>query len=352
MIAATWPRSQPLDERLLVLDARSDGWTDARVRDLGRWTRPGDIVVVNDAATLPASLFATTAGGASVELRLAARMDEACWGAVLFGTGDWRTRTEERPAPPAIAAGDELTIGPELRARVESVDARSRRLLVVRFDLEGGALWSSLYRHGHAVQYAHLAGPLDLWHVQTPFAARPWAFEMPSAGRPLAWALVQRLQREGVRFASLTHAAGLSSTGDPDLDALLPLPERYEIPAGTVREIAAARADGGRVVAVGTTVVRALEGCADSHGGNVAPGAGTTDLHIDASFRPRVVDALVTGLHELGTSHRSLLQSFVPESLIARAWTHAESAGYLSHEFGDLCLVLPAVNAETARTAA
>jgi S-adenosylmethionine:tRNA ribosyltransferase-isomerase len=347
--AAVWPSGAPLDERLLVLDSGEDGWTDARVRELGRWVLPGDVLVLNDAATLPASFFARTSNGARLELRLAARVDDQRWLAVLFGEGDWHTRTEDRPPPPRVEPGDALAIAPQLWAVVESVDATSPRLIVVRFSLEGAALWAALYRHGHAVQYAHVAGPLALWHVQTPFASRPWSVEMPSAARPLAWALVDRLRRAGVRFASLTHAAGLSSTGDARLDARLPLPERYEIPAATIRTIDAARAEGGRVVAVGTTAVRALEGCAASHGGTLVPGEGVTDLRIDAAFRPRVVDALVTGLHELGTSHRSLLQAFAPEPLIARAWNHAESDGYESHEFGDLCLVISLSAPERAR---
>jgi S-adenosylmethionine:tRNA ribosyltransferase-isomerase len=338
MTPAVWPRDEPLDERLLVLDAGSS-WTDARVHDLEQWLRPGDLLVVNDAATLPASLRARTLPGAAVELRLAARVDATRWSAVLFGAGDWRTRTEDRPAPPRLAPGDELVIaeGDRFSASVQAVDATSPRLVTVRFSLDGAPFWSALYRHGRPVQYAHVAAPLALWHVQTPFASRPWSFEMPSAGRPLAWALVERLRRNGVRLASLTHAAGLSSIGDAQLDTRLPFPERYDIPEATVSAIAA----GGRVVAVGTTVVRALEGCAASHEGNLVSGEGVTDLRIGPTFRPRVVDALLTGLHDLGTSHRSLLQAFAPETLIARAWNHAEAAGYLSHEFGDLCLVLP-----------
>lgn len=225
----------------------------------------------------------------------------------------------------------------------------------MRFSARGGALWAALYRHGRPVQYAHVDRALSLWHVQTPFASRPWAVEMPSAGRPLTWRLLGELRARGVRLASLTHAAGLSSTGDPAIDAALPLPERFDVPAATVRAIAEARRAGGRIVAAGTTVVRALEGSArladlreavacDSHalhGGELLPGEGTTDLRIDARFRPRVVDGLLTGLHELGSSHRELTQAFAPEPLLARAWTHAEARGYQDHEFGDVCLVLP-----------
>jgi S-adenosylmethionine:tRNA ribosyltransferase-isomerase len=164
---------------------------------------------------------------------------------------------------------------------------------------------------------------------------------MPSAGRPLAWALVASLRARGVRLGAITHAAGLSSTGDPALDAALPLPERFDIAQTTVEAVAATRAEGRRIVAVGTTVVRALEGCAALHGGELLAGEGTTDLRVDAAFRPRIVDAVLTGMHEAGSSHRELLGAFAPEPLLAASFAHAEARGYLSHEFGDTLLVLP-----------
>jgi S-adenosylmethionine:tRNA ribosyltransferase-isomerase len=338
MTPASWPREQPLDEKLLVV--RGGRWHDARMRDLPRWLAAGDLVVVNDAATLPASLRATTPDGRRVELRLAAHVGGERWCAVLFGEGDWRTRTEDRAPPPVVEVGAALHIGDGLSALVEEVGAASPRLVVVRFSLQNAPLWAALYRHGRPVQYAHVGAPLENWHTQTPFASRPWSVEMPSAGRPLTFSLLVALREAGVRVASLTHAAGLSSTGDPAIDGLLPMPERFDLPEATVRAVVEARAAGRRVVAVGTTVVRALEGCAAAHGGELVPGEGTTDLRIGEGHRLRVVDALLTGMHDVGTSHRELLRAFAPESLLRTAWTHAESSGYLGHEFGDACLVL------------
>jgi S-adenosylmethionine:tRNA ribosyltransferase-isomerase len=358
MMPATWPRSEPLDEKLLVLESDAGRWHDAQTRDLKRWLVAGDLLVVNDAATLPASLRATAPGGTRVEVRLAARLHVAgdrgearecrraiCtpaerWRAVLFGDGDWRLRTEDRPPPPSLEPGAELSFDDAFFARVESVDPRSQRLVELRFSLEGAALWGALYRLGRPVQYAHVTAPLELWHTQTPFASRPWSVEMPSAGRPLAWSLLSSLRAAGVRVAALTHAAGLSSTGDPAVDAILPMPERFDIPESTVRAVVSTRAEGGRVIAVGTTVVRALEGCAAMHGGELVPGEGTTDLRIGETTRLRVVDGLLTGLHEVGTSHRELLRAFAPEPLLRDAWAHASASGYLGHEFGDACLVL------------
>ena len=201
-------------------------------------------------------------------------------------------------------------------------------------------VWTLLYRLGRPVQYSYAAAPLELWHVQLGYASRPWAAEMPSAGRPLRWELLLALHQRGVRLASVTHAAGLSSTGDPALDAALPLPERFEIPETTVRAVAQARAGGGRVVAVGTSAARALEGSATQHGGILAAGAGETDLLLGPGYRPRVADGLLTGVHEKSASHYALLHSFAPAELLARASEHAEQSGYLSHEFGDSWLVL------------
>jgi S-adenosylmethionine:tRNA ribosyltransferase-isomerase len=334
MIAATWPRDEPLEARLLFVDSPAGVFRDGHVRDLPERLRAGDLVVVNDAATIPASFSAVTRRG-QVELRLAAELGDSRWRGVLFGAGDWRTRTEDRAPPPAPDPGDELRISPELVATLEKVDRRTPRLVVVRFAARGAALWQALYRLGRPVQYAHVERPLEVWHLQTPFASRPWSAETPSAGRFFTWSLLGSLGRRGVRVAALTHAAGLSSTGDAAVDALLPLPERFDLPAATVRAVGLARAERRRVVAVGTTVVRALEGCAARNGGELVAGEGMTDLHIDARFRPRIVDTVLTGLHEVGSSHRELLRAFVAEPLLTRALAHAEESGYLGHEFGD-----------------
>lgn len=339
MNAARWPREHPETGRLLHIAPKSGRLVDTQVKELPSLLREGDLLVVNDAATLPASLHGRTEAGDAVELRLLARESEDTWTAVLFGAGDWRTRTEDRPAPPVLAPGTGLVLG-ALRARVVEVLPPSPRLLRLRFNESGAALWAGLYRQGRPVQYAYLAGPLALWHIQTGYAARPWAAETPSAGYALTWELLLSLRRRGVRLAPLTHAAGLSSTGDEALDAALPRPERSDIPASTVEAIDETRAAGGRVVAVGTTVVRALEGRAAQHGGTLVPGEGVTDLLLGPGFVRRVVDGLLTGVHEPGSSHHALLQAFAPLPLLREAAALAEASGYLGHEFGDSCLIL------------
>ncbi|WP_224249942.1 S-adenosylmethionine:tRNA ribosyltransferase-isomerase [Hyalangium gracile] len=339
MNAARWPREHPETGRLLHIAPSTGRISDRRVEHLPELLREGDLLVVNDAATLPGSLQGRTEEGAPIELRLLAREEQGTWTAVLFGAGDWRMRTEDRPAPPSPKEGARLLLG-SLTARVVEVLPPSPRLLRVAFDAQGAALWAGLYRSGRPVQYSYLSGPLELWHIQTVYSARPWAAEAPSAGLPLTWAVLLELRRRGVRFASLTHAAGLSSTGDAALDAALPRPERFDIPASTVEALHATRAAGGRVVAVGTTVVRALEGRALQSGGTLTPGEGVTDLLMGPGFVPRVVNGLLTGVHDPTTSHYMLLQAFAPLPLLREASQIAEKLGYLGHEFGDSSLIL------------
>lgn len=342
MTPAVWPRSAPGQARLLHVDPRRGSIADRRVHDLPQLLRAGDLVVVNDAATLPASLQGAAAAG-RVEVRLAGMGEGASeWHALLFGAGSWRQRTEDRGLPPVLAPGDAIEFAAGLRAVVVRVAEVSPRCVVLRFDRDGAALWTALYAAGTPVQYSYVCGPLALWHVQTRFATRPWAVEMPSAAWAIEARLLRDLRRRGIEVAALTHAAGLSSTGEPALDALLPFPERFDLPAATVAAIARTRVRGGRVVAVGTTVVRALEGCAALHGGRLRAGPGVTDLRVGPGFVPRVVHGLFTGLHEPGTSHFDLTAAFAPRPLLEAAGRHAAAHGYLGHEFGDTSLVLAA----------
>jgi len=327
--AASGPRTRRDDVRLVVID-RSGGTIEVRrFAELATLLAPGDLVVVNDAATWPASLPGRTEAGEAIELRLATGAVEPGGHAlaVLFGAGDWRTRTEHRPAPPPVAAGELLRVdgGPALRV----VEARSRRLVTVALPGDDAGL-RALFAAGRPVQYAHLAAPLAPWDVQTVYAGRPWAVEMPSAGRPLTWELLFALAARGVAVAPLTHAAGLSSTGDPELDATLPWPERFEIPPATLAAVSATRTAGRRVVAVGTTVVRALETDTPS---------GITSLVLSAAHRPTTVDAVLSGLHDPSDSHFRLLEAFAPRALLLDAWQLALRHDLQSHELGDSLLI-------------
>ena len=337
MRAASAPRERK-ERRLLLLDRATGNVGDAQLDDLPSLVRPGDLFVVNDAATLPASLPARLPSGAAAEVRLVrARDDGRRWQAVLFGAGDWRTPTEHRPAPERVEAGARIEVA-GLPATVTELSRTSVRLFELAFEDDTDVVWAAIYRHGRPIQYAHVPEPLALWSVQTAYAARPWAAEAPSAGVPLDWSLLSALRARGVDLAAITEGAGLSSTGDSALDAALPLPERFEVSAATVRAIEEAHARGGRVIAVGTSVVRALESAAAS--GTLRAASGETDLVIGPGYRPRVVDGLFTGLHEPTASHFALLQAFAPRAQLEAAYAHAERGGYLGHEFGDTNLIL------------
>jgi S-adenosylmethionine:tRNA ribosyltransferase-isomerase len=331
MRAASAPRADKSNVKLLVV--KDDEIEDSSIECLPDHLRSGDLLVVNDAATLPASLLARDARNNQVELRLTTQLDERVWQAAVLGAGDWRTPTEARPLPPRFVEGEEIMIATDFRARVRGEDRLSERLLNLEFNLSGEELWRNLYRHGKPVQYSYLDDELKLWSVQNVYSSRPWAVETPSAGQAFSWRLLLKLIRKGVRIVPLTHGAGLSSTGDVKIDRALPLAERFEIPARAMEAVRRSRAGGGRVIAVGTSVVRALE----SAGLGLS---GFTDLKLGPGYERKIVDGLLTGAHDVSESHYQLLRAFLPENVLARVSQHLERQDYLMHEFGDLCLIL------------
>lgn len=340
MKAAHHPIQRPRDAKLLVVGAT--GLLQYAPRsELARFLRRGDLLIANDAATLPASLSGIhLRSGAPIEVRLAGRRSLAVddlheFSAVVFGAGDHRTRTEDRAAPPPLRAGDTLALGP-LKARVLRL-LDHPRLVALAFDGAPDAIWAGLAQHGKPVQYAHVAEPLALWDVWTRVAALPVAFEPPSAGFVIDWQLLHALKQRGVEFATLTHAAGLSSTGDAALDARLPFDEPYRLPQATVDAIAATRRRGGRVIALGTTVTRALEHAASL--GPLRAGDGMADQKLSADSTLRIVDVIVSGTHEPGTSHYELLRAFASDAVLARADAALLANGYRTHEFGDSVLI-------------
>jgi S-adenosylmethionine:tRNA ribosyltransferase-isomerase len=318
------PQVEPA-ARVLVFDGAT------RVLPLGELPSlvgPGDVVVLNDAATFPGSVHFQRR-----ELRLEVRLFEKTprgFKAVLFGPGDFHTRTEHRAPPPRMSEGERFTLA-GLEVELVAVDARAPRLVELQFDADEATQWSAVYRHGHPVQYAHQREPLPLWAVQNVYAERPWAAELPSAGHHLSFSALAAMQRRGAVVARLTHATGLSSTGDEVLDASLPWPERYSIPESTLEAVAKAR----RVVAIGTSVLRALETHAQT---GVREGIATEVIGPES--RMQVVDALLTGIHSPQESHYRLLGALLEANSLARVTAVAAAAGLRSHEFGDVALLI------------
>jgi S-adenosylmethionine:tRNA ribosyltransferase-isomerase len=325
-----------MTERLLKIEPATMSWSIGNFETIVDNFREKDLLVVNDAATFPASLNGFTSAGEQIELRLNRCLSDSgpvYWEAVLFGRGDWRQRTEDRAVPPKVYKGDWLRLG-VLSAKVEKVSDISPRLLTLKFPLELALFWESLYRSGKPVQYSYLEKELDLWSVQTPYASYPAAAEMPSAGRSISIEMISRIRDRGAAIATLTHSTGLSSTGDVSIDRILPFAETSDIPESTVEAIEQSH----RVYAVGTSVARALEGRFLSQGKLVA-GRGATDLVLTAKHTPKVLDGILTGVHEVSESHFKLLEAFAPKTLLSRAIDDALKRGLQLHEFGDFCFI-------------
>jgi S-adenosylmethionine:tRNA ribosyltransferase-isomerase len=275
-------------------------------------------------------------------VRLAGRpsldpQDVNCFSAVVFGEGDFHTRTEDRSLPPPLQSGDTLVLGP-LKATIEKV-LDHPRLVALHFAGTADEVWSGLASHGKPIQYSHLQSSLELWDVWTKIAGPPVAFEPPSAGFVLDWHVLSAIREHKARFATITHAAGISSTGDDELDRLLPFDEPYHIPSSTAKAVELTRQRGGRVIAVGTTVVRALEAAA-TEDGHLRSGDGVATGRIGPSTQLKVVDAILSGTHERGTSHYELLRAFLEDSTLERATAELDARGYRTHEFGDSVLIL------------
>jgi len=331
-----------MDAKLLVVDGQRNLIHVPRTAFV-EFLRLNDLVIANDAATLPASLTGVhQPTGKKIEVRLAGRPSLDPWdinrfSAVVFGEGDFHMRTEDRPLPPRLKSGDTLVLGP-LRTTVEKLLGHPRLVKLV-FAGTADEVWAGLASHGRPIQYSHMQTSLELWDVWTRIAGSPVAFEPPSAGFVLEWHVLSAIREHQAGFATITHAAGISSTGDEDLDRLLPFDEPYRIPETTANAVELTRRRGGRVIAVGTSVVRALEDAATENG-HLRSGEGLAKGRIGPATRLKVVDAILSGTHEPGTSHYELLRAFVEDSTLERATAELDARGYRTHEFGDSVLIL------------
>jgi S-adenosylmethionine:tRNA ribosyltransferase-isomerase len=316
------------DDVAMLVARRHDGsLVDARFRDLPLFLEPGDLLVVNVSATLPAALVASL-GERAVELRLSTPADDGTWVVEL--------RTEDRLPFPRPPLGARLELPGGASAELLAPYAGSGRLSVARLDISE-PLEAYLGRYGRPIRYGYVPQVWPLEAYQTVFALEPGSAEMPSAGRPFTAALVTELVARGVLVAPITLHTGVSS---PERGEASPYPERYRVPASTARLVVAVHGWGGRVIAVGTTVVRALETVADADG-SVDAGKGWTSLMVTPERGLRAVDGLLTGWHEPESSHLQLLETAAGSELLERSYRVAEAHGYLWHEFGDVQLILP-----------
>lgn len=306
--------------RLMVTDRRTGEIVHARFWALPEFLRAGDIVVVNISATLPAALTAHRPDGGAITLHLSTRLPGDLW--------------VVEPRTPLTRTGEILSLAEGGRATILVPYPRSTRLWIARLDLPV-PLEAYLRRWGRPISYAYVRGSWPLEMYQTVYARIPGSAEMPSAGRAFTQGILARLRDKGVGIAELVLHTGVAS---PERDEP-PYEEFYSVPPATAHAVRLAKRSGGRVIAVGTTVVRALESSVDDDGRAVAS-RGWTDLVITPERGVHVIDGLLTGFHEPRASHWAMLEAVAGRPALERSYRAALEGGYLWHEFGDLHLIL------------
>ena len=314
------------DVALLVASRGRDALEHARFPELGRFLAAGDLLVVNTSATLPAALPGCVDRQA-VELRLSTPAADELWVVEL------RTADRGRYGAPPIGSRVDLPAGATAELVAPSGDGE--RLGLARLSLPEPTQ-AYLRRHGRPISYDHAGREWPIEAYQTVFAREAGSAEMPSAGRPFTGELVASLVGQGVLIAPVTLHTGVSSLERGEV----PYAERYHVPRATARVANMVRAGGGRLVAVGTTVVRALETVATTDG-RLGAGGGTTGLVIGPERGLWAVDGLLTGWHEPESSHLDLLEAAAGADLLDRSYAAARDHGYRWHEFGDAHLILP-----------
>jgi S-adenosylmethionine:tRNA ribosyltransferase-isomerase len=331
------------DVRLLVSRTAAGEVGEHRFADLPDLLLPGDLVVVNNSATIPAAVLVTCppAGAGPLTVHFSTAM----------AAGDWLVELRAgsgRVTSPVSTGKAGLQLGLPGGAVLTLTERFSQRLWHARLST---AVIPYLLRHGQPIRYSYVSQPWPVETYQTVFATWPGSAEMPSAARPFTSQIVTRLVSRGVSIAPITLHTGVSSLeGAED-----PYPESYDVPAVTARMVNMTRRSGGRVIAVGTTVVRALESAALASPGQndqypidlctsdgpVAASAGWTSHVVTKHTGVAVVDGLLTGLHEPRSTHLWMLAAFAGDALLRRCYDTAAARGYRWHEFGDVHLLLP-----------
>jgi S-adenosylmethionine:tRNA ribosyltransferase-isomerase len=327
------------DVRLLV-SRGLDAPVHARFTELPAFLAPGDLLVVNTSATVPAALDGRLGArdGRAVRVHVSTELPGGLWLVELREpTGDTTRPFIDEPAVHDV----ELRGGAVLRLLARA--PASQRLWLATFDglgrVDGGTVddvVTYLYRFGRPIRYAHVPRSWPLHAYQTVFATEPGSAEMPSASRPFTTDVITELVARGIAVTPLVLHTGVSSLEGEER----PYAERYRVPSATAARVNATRAAGGRVVAAGTTVVRALETVV-ADDGTVHPGEGWTDVVVTPERGVRAVDGLLTGWHEPRASHLLMLEAVAGREALERAYESALRSAYLWHEFGDSHLILP-----------
>jgi S-adenosylmethionine:tRNA ribosyltransferase-isomerase len=315
--------------RMLVAHRDSGEIEHADFIELPTKLREGDLVVINTSGTLAAAVAATDADGAELEVHLSTRLPADLWTVELRRDG--QAHFEGRP-------GQELRLpggGRVVLLTPYATHPQGVRLWVATVVVPG-PLPAYLSAHGAPIRYGYVRGEWPISMYQNVYATEPGSAEMPSAGRPFTPELLTRLVANGVGVTPVLLHTGVASLEASEA----PYPEYFRVTPSTARRINEARKAGGRVIAVGTTVVRALETVVDDYG-RVSPGSGWTDTVITGEQPVRSVDGLLTGWHEPEASHLAMLEAVAGRALLERSYTAALESGYRWHEFGDVHLIVP-----------
>jgi S-adenosylmethionine:tRNA ribosyltransferase-isomerase len=316
--------------RLLVARRSAGAISHHVFSELPELLEPGDVVVINISATVPAAVPATREDGTKVRVHFATRAPQL--------EDEWRVveiRSADGTRPLRLPAGERIDLCDEAALDLVAPYASGPRLMLARFDGDM-PVDDYLEYHGAPIRYSHVPRPWPIEDYQNVYAISPGSAEMPSAGRPVTRELISRLVARDIVVAPITLHCGVSSPESHEP----PFPEWYEVPERTAKLIAAARSRGGRVIAVGTTVVRALESAGGPDRCSCAR-SGWTGLVVTPECGVTVVDGLVTGWHEPEASHLHMLEAIMGDELLSRSYEAALDAGYLWHEFGDSHLILP-----------
>jgi S-adenosylmethionine:tRNA ribosyltransferase-isomerase len=313
--------------RLLVANRADRSIIHSRFRELPRFLAPGDLLVVNTSATLPAAVPATRADGEDLELRLSTPAPD------LDPERAWIVELRRGDEPYAAGVGERLMLPAGATAELVAPYA-APRLWLARLELNRPVV-EYLAEHGRPIRYRYVPRSWPLEAYQNVYALEPGSAEMASAGRPFTPELITRLAAEGVLIAPITLHTGVSSPERRER----PYAERFRVPPSTARLLNAVRKWGGRVVAVGTTVVRAVETVAQPDG-TVTAGNGWTNLIVTPERGLWALDGLLTGWHEPQSSHLDVLRAAAGDELLTRSYQAAIEHGYRWHEFGDSQLVL------------
>lgn len=323
--------------RLMVTDRRTGANAHARARDLPAFLRSGDLLVLNVSATLPAALTARRPDGRTIALHLSTGLTPDLWIAEPRTPSPapvGRAGGAATPRAPSLTTGEVLSLPATGRVTMLLPYRGSHRLWVAHLDLPVPPI-EYLARWGRPISYPYVPDPWPLAMYQNVYAEVPGSAEMPSAGRALTHEILRRLRENDVGIAKLVLHTGVASLERDEP----PYEEFYEVPAETAEAVQIARVTGGRVIAVGTTVVRALESSVDA-AGRVIASRGWTDLIITPERGVRVVDGLLTGLHEPRASHWGMLEAIADPRVLEQSYREALATGYVWHEFGDLQLLI------------